>query len=73
MSDDQQNRGGIFVTNEKGLVPPLVTTDFIVDDKGNASKYHHSVTVILLSNERTVNSTSDYTKLQTSPVDSHPY
>ncbi|KAJ0171020.1 hypothetical protein K1T71_013219 [Dendrolimus kikuchii] len=35
--DDQQNRGGIFVTNEKGLVPPLVTTDFIVDDKGNAS------------------------------------
>lgn len=37
MADDQQNRGGIFVTNEKGLVPPLATTDFIVDDKGNAS------------------------------------
>lgn len=37
MADDQQNRGGIFVTNEKGLVPPLVTTDFVVDDKGNAS------------------------------------
>ncbi|GBP12210.1 Protein transport protein Sec24C [Eumeta japonica] len=37
MSDDQQSRGGIFVTNERGLVPPLVTTDFIVDDKGNAS------------------------------------
>lgn len=39
MADDQQNRGGIFVTNEKGLVPPLVTTDFIVDDKGNSSKW----------------------------------
>lgn len=37
MADDQQNRGGVFVTNEKGLVPPLVTTDFVVDDKGNAS------------------------------------
>ncbi|XP_045779677.1 protein transport protein Sec24D isoform X1 [Maniola jurtina] len=37
MADDQQNRGGVFVTNEKGLVPPLVTTDFLVDDKGNAS------------------------------------
>ncbi|XP_028041852.1 protein transport protein Sec24C isoform X2 [Bombyx mandarina] len=37
MLDDQQNRGGVFVTNGKGLVPPLVTTDFIVDDKGNAS------------------------------------
>lgn len=39
MADDQQNRGGVFVTNEKGLVPPLVTTDFIVDDKGNSSGY----------------------------------
>lgn len=37
MAQDQQNRGGIFVTNEKGLVPPLATTDFVVDDKGNAS------------------------------------
>ncbi|XP_038219066.1 protein transport protein Sec24C [Zerene cesonia] len=37
MADDQQNRSGVFVTNDKGLVPPLVTTDFIVDDKGNAS------------------------------------
>ncbi|XP_072945945.1 protein transport protein Sec24C [Epargyreus clarus] len=37
MLDDQQNRGGVFVTNDKGLVPPLVTTDFVVDDKGNAS------------------------------------
>ncbi|XP_053619272.1 protein transport protein Sec24C isoform X1 [Plodia interpunctella] len=37
MADDQANRGGVFVTNEKGQVPPLVTTDFVVDDKGNAS------------------------------------
>ncbi|XP_037294695.1 protein transport protein Sec24D isoform X1 [Manduca sexta] len=35
--EDQQNRSGVFVTNDKGLVPPLVTTNFVVDDKGNAS------------------------------------
>lgn len=46
MADDQQNRGGIFVTNEKGLVPPLVTTDFTVDDKGNASEYGYSLFTI---------------------------
>lgn len=43
MLEDQMNRGGIFVTNDKGLVPPLATTDFIVDDKGNSSKYIHRV------------------------------
>lgn len=26
-----------FVTNQVGLVPPLVTTDFIVEDEGNAN------------------------------------
>lgn len=31
------NRSGVFVTNQKGLVPPLVTTDFVVQDQGNAS------------------------------------
>ncbi|KYB24587.1 protein transport protein Sec24C [Tribolium castaneum] len=35
--DDQQNRSGIFCTNQKGLVPPLVTTNFIVQDQGNSS------------------------------------
>ncbi|KAG6465253.1 hypothetical protein O3G_MSEX015027 [Manduca sexta] len=38
--EDQQNRSGVFVTNDKGLVPPLVTTNFVVDDKGNASLPH---------------------------------
>jgi protein transport protein SEC24 len=37
MQDDQRNRSGIFYTNQKGLVPPLVTTDFITQDQGNAS------------------------------------
>ena len=37
MQDDQLNRSGIFVTNQKGLVPPLVTTNFITQDQGNAS------------------------------------
>lgn len=35
--DDQQNRSGVFCTNQKGLVPPLVTTNFVVQDQGNAS------------------------------------
>jgi protein transport protein SEC24 len=37
MQEDQQNRSGLFVTNNKGLLPPLVTTKFQVDDQGNAS------------------------------------
>ncbi|CAH1990450.1 unnamed protein product [Acanthoscelides obtectus] len=35
--DDQQTRSGVFVTNQTGLVPPLVTTNFVVQDQGNAS------------------------------------
>ena len=35
--DDQRARGGVFVTNQKGLIPPLVTTKFTVQDQGNAS------------------------------------
>ncbi|XP_011176356.1 protein transport protein Sec24C [Solenopsis invicta] len=37
MLDDQNMKGGIFVTNQKGLVPPLVTTNFVTQDQGNAS------------------------------------
>lgn len=37
MQDDQQTRSGVFVTNQKGLVPPLVSTKFVVQDQGNAS------------------------------------
>jgi hypothetical protein len=37
VQDDQRNRSGIFFTNHKGLVPPLVTTNFLTQDQGNAS------------------------------------
>ncbi|XP_014484007.1 PREDICTED: protein transport protein Sec24C isoform X2 [Dinoponera quadriceps] len=37
IQDDQRARGGVFITNQRGLVPPLVTTDFITQDQGNAS------------------------------------
>jgi len=37
MQDDQNTRGGVFITNQRGLVPPLVTTNFITQDQGNAS------------------------------------
>jgi len=37
MEEDQRNIGGDFNTSEKGLTPPLVTTNFTVKDYGNAS------------------------------------
>ncbi|XP_053198960.1 protein transport protein Sec24D [Scomber japonicus] len=38
IEDDQAKQGGqIFNTNVRGQVPPLVTTDFAVQDQGNAS------------------------------------
>ncbi|XP_034020581.1 protein transport protein Sec24D [Thalassophryne amazonica] len=38
IEDDQINKGGqVFTTNLRGQVPPLVTTEFTVEDQGNAS------------------------------------
>ncbi|XP_029173568.1 protein transport protein Sec24C [Nylanderia fulva] len=37
MQDDQNMRGGVFITNQRGLIPPLVTTKFVTQDQGNAS------------------------------------
>jgi hypothetical protein len=38
MEDDQRSCGGEFHTNEKGKVPPLVTTKFLTRDMGHAGK-----------------------------------
>uniref|UniRef100_A0A0A9W2S1 Protein transport protein Sec24C n=1 Tax=Lygus hesperus TaxID=30085 RepID=A0A0A9W2S1_LYGHE len=35
--EDQRSRSGIFYTNQKGMPPPLVSTDFIAVDQGNSS------------------------------------
>ncbi|KAM6959869.1 protein transport protein Sec24D [Tautogolabrus adspersus] len=38
IEEDQRNQGGkVYSTNIRGQVPPLVTTDFSVQDQGNAS------------------------------------
>uniref|UniRef100_A0AAQ4RV20 SEC24 homolog D, COPII coat complex component n=1 Tax=Gasterosteus aculeatus aculeatus TaxID=481459 RepID=A0AAQ4RV20_GASAC len=38
IEDDQVKRGGqVYSTNIRGQIPPLVTTDFTVQDQGNAS------------------------------------
>lgn len=37
MIENQRNAGGPFVTNQAGLLPPLVTTKYVVQDQGNAS------------------------------------
>ncbi|XP_075554438.1 COPII coat complex component secretory 24CD isoform X2 [Dermacentor variabilis] len=37
IEDDRKAHSGPFYTNKRGLVPPLVTTDFIVHDEGICS------------------------------------
>lgn len=37
MIENQRNAGGAFVTNQAGLLPPLVTTKYVVQDQGNSS------------------------------------
>lgn len=37
MIENQRLSGGPFVTNQPGLLPPLVTTKFVVHDQGNSS------------------------------------
>ncbi|XP_029824250.2 protein transport protein Sec24C isoform X3 [Ixodes scapularis] len=37
IEDDRKARGGPFYTSKRGLVPPLVTTDFVVHDEGICS------------------------------------
>ncbi|CAH1795236.1 unnamed protein product [Owenia fusiformis] len=37
IEDDRKNRTGMFPTGVRGTVPPLVTTDFTVQDQGNCS------------------------------------
>ena len=36
MEDDKRTRSGPFATNQKGLIPPLVTTQFVTQDQGNS-------------------------------------
>jgi len=36
MEDDKRNRSGVFQTGQKGSVPPLVTSDFVVEDQGTS-------------------------------------
>lgn len=36
MSENQRSNGGVFATNQAGLVPPLVTTKFLTQDQGNS-------------------------------------
>jgi len=45
MEDDKRNRYGVFQTGQKGTVPPLVTTEFVVEDQGifysSVQEYSH--------------------------------
>ena len=46
MEDDQRNCGGEFHTNEKGKVPPLVTTKFLTRDMGNSGDNMNILTIV---------------------------
>ncbi|XP_067639143.1 protein transport protein Sec24D-like [Eurosta solidaginis] len=35
--ENQNRAGGAFITNEQGLLPPLVTKKYVVEDQGNSS------------------------------------
>ncbi|XP_067645492.1 protein transport protein Sec24C-like isoform X2 [Eurosta solidaginis] len=35
--ENQNSAGGAFIINEQGLLPPLVTTKYVVEDQGNSS------------------------------------
>lgn len=37
MLKDERDRSGPFVTSAKGLLPPMVTTNYVTQDHGNAS------------------------------------
>lgn len=44
IEDDQAKRGGqVYTTNLRGQVPPLVTTDYTVQDQGKAQEYQRTV------------------------------
>ncbi|XP_013388768.1 protein transport protein Sec24C isoform X1 [Lingula anatina] len=37
ITDDQKANSGVFQTAQRGTVPPLVTTEFVTQDQGNAN------------------------------------
>lgn len=37
IEDDRQHKTGTFVTNLRGQVPPLITTNFVTQDQGNCN------------------------------------
>ena len=37
IEEDRQNRSGTFCANQKGLLPPFVSTPFITEDRGMLS------------------------------------
>ena len=37
IEDDKTAKGGLYQTNQRGVAPPLVTTNFICEDQGNAN------------------------------------
>lgn len=37
IDDDRQHKSGMFATNLRGQVPPLITTNFVTQDQGNCN------------------------------------
>lgn len=61
MTDNQRTNGGVFITNQPGLLPPLVTTKFTTHDQGNTNPR------LLRSSMYSVPATSDMMKQSAVP------
>lgn len=61
MTDNQRSNGGVFATNQPGLLPPLVTTKFVTHDQGNTNPR------LLRSSMYSVPATSDMMKQSAVP------
>lgn len=67
MQEDESTKGGMFYTNQRGQVPPLVSTRFVVQDQGNCSPrylrstmYSVPVSVDLMKQVLTLNLSHSY-------------
>ncbi|XP_067616003.1 protein transport protein Sec24C-like [Eurosta solidaginis] len=67
--ENQNSAGGAFITNEQGLLPPFVTTKYVVEDQGNSSpRYVRSSLYCIPATADLLNTTALSITLTVSPM-----
>ncbi|XP_067630350.1 protein transport protein Sec24D-like [Eurosta solidaginis] len=67
--ENQNSAGGAFITNAQGLLPPLVTTKYVVEDQGNSSpRYVRSSLYCIHATADLLKTTALSIKLTASPM-----